>query len=400
MRRCSCVTISSCAVGARAPLDEQRRRLAQRDGAASDRRAGPRPRSARPARRRPRPCRSGSRAAARPSPAGPARDPRAARAAPRAGDRRRRPRPWASPCRSPASPAPRRARLLAPSRRRSANSSATPGAPISSASDAEHDREPHRNPARGRGSGGGGAGAGGGGGGGGLLAPAAASAASADSGRASRGGVVGCGRGVGNGITRLLDVDRARRAPSRRFLIRFLRSLRNGGGSLASSTSATSAFSATNSVPGAISSKPGDAPAGSAVGRVTRTSTYLSSACPGAICSSSGAMRRSMSSRTCASSSDGVHPVRAAAARRARSSPPARSRRQAAAHARQHHLSLCSRVIGLPLLMYRIAIQLLVDTNHHSPVFGTGTRVAPRRRPATAPPAACPRSPAPTAAAG
>ena len=71
-----------------------------------------------------------------------------------------------------------------------------------------------------------------------------------------------------------------------------MRSLRNCAGSFASSVTATSTRSATNSVPGVSSSNPGAAPAGSAVGRLTRTSTYLSSAWPGAISSSTGAMRR------------------------------------------------------------------------------------------------------------
>ena len=70
--------------------------------------------------------------------------------------------------------------------------------------------------------------------------------------------------GVGNKMT----VSRIQwhRIPSSRYLIRALRSFRNGAGSLESSVSATSAFSAMNSVPGANSSKPGAAPAGSAVG--------------------------------------------------------------------------------------------------------------------------------------
>ena len=95
---------------------------------------------------------------------------------------------------------------------------------------------------------------------------------------------------------------------SSRFLMRFLRSLRNGAGSLESSTSVTSALWATNSAPGAVSSKPGSEAPGNADGRVTRTSTYFNSAWPGAICSSSGLIRRSMFSRTWVSSSSASTP--------------------------------------------------------------------------------------------
>src|SRR6185436_11352003 len=139
--------------------------------------------------------------------------------------------------------------------------------------------------------------------------------------------------------------------------------------------SETSAFSATNSAPGAVSSNPGDAPAGNAVGFVTRTSTYFSSACPGAICSSSGAIRRSMDSRTCASRRIGSIPY---GARRSARAAVVASIIAVSTSAAAGRTSRLLRAIALPSISGLKFTRSLVDTNHHPPVFGTGAGVGRR----------------------
>ena len=314
----------------------------------SDRRAGPRRRSARPARPRPRPSRPGFRAAARPSPGGPARDPRAARAAPRGGDRRPRPRPSASPCRrASASPAPRFAPVAAIPRA-AARTAPPTSAPMSSAQDASAIASHIGIPRAAAASGGGAAG----GGGGAAAAGAGARLLHLRHRRIAEGHLArrrGCGRGVGNGITRLVYLDRHGEhvesildqvlevlAERRRQLgVERQRHLHLLGDELRPGRQLLEARAKRRR--------------GARSACVTRTSTYLSSAWPGAICSSSGAMRRSTCSRTCASSSFGVGAERRSplGARRRRRQRADRQRQRPTARSTSCPFQV--RVIGLAL---------------------------------------------------